>query len=102
MNFDEASRGNLGPGGAGGIFRDAKGEIISLYTVILGHTTNNRAKLEGLLVGLQWAKVRGYLTLIAEGESKLLVSALGKIINCASPDKVSKNGDCLLGSQKWH
>jgi hypothetical protein len=36
-------------------------------------------------------KVQGYTTLIAEGDSKLLVSALGKIINGASPDKVSKN-----------
>jgi ribonuclease HI len=97
LNFDEASRGNPGPGGAEGIFRDSKGEIISLYTVVLGHTTNNRAKLAGLLAGLQWAKVRGYSTLIVEGDSKLLVSALGKIINSASPYKVSKNWRLFVG-----
>jgi hypothetical protein len=49
---------------------------------------------------MQWAKVRGYSMLIAEGDSKLLVSALGKIINGASPDKVSKNWRLFVGLEE--
>jgi hypothetical protein len=49
LNFDRASRGNLGLGGVGGIFRDAQGEIIIMYIVRLGHTTNNGEEMEGLL-----------------------------------------------------
>jgi ribonuclease HI len=97
MNFDGASRGNPGPGGAGGIFRDAQGEIVSLYTIRLGHTTNNGAELVGFLAGLQMAKELGYSVIIAEGDSQVLVYALGKIINRASSNKVSKNCDFLQG-----
>jgi ribonuclease HI len=103
LNFDRVSRGNPGPGGVEGIFRDSKGEIISLYTIVLGHTTINRDKLAGLLAGLQWTKVRGYSTLNIEGDSKLLVSTLGKIINGASPDKVSKDWARGGGTNHpWH
>lgn len=89
MIFYGASRGNPRPGGAGGIFKDAQGEIVSLYTIRLGYTTNNGAELVDLLTDLQMAKERGYLAIVAEGDSKILVSTLGKIIKGASLDKVS-------------
>lgn len=64
MIFDGASRGNPRPGGAGGIFKDAQGEIVNLYTIRLGYTTNNGAKLVDLLTDLQMAKERGYPTIV--------------------------------------
>jgi ribonuclease HI len=91
LNFDGASRGNPGLGGAGGIFRNAQGEIISMYIVLLGQMTNNGVELEGLLAGLQWENLQGYTTIVAEGDSKLLVLALGKLINGTPPEKVSNH-----------
>ena len=55
LNFDGVSKGNLGPAVFGGVIRDSHGRILSLYWGILGSSTNNLEKLDGLLNGLAWA-----------------------------------------------
>jgi len=44
-----------------------------------------------VLSGLQMAKDLGYSTIIAEEDSQILLSALGKLINKSPPNRVSKN-----------
>lgn len=52
LNFDGASKGNLGMIGYGGIFRDQGGKPLLLFLGSIGWDTNNLAKLEGLWKGL--------------------------------------------------
>jgi hypothetical protein len=41
LNFDGASKGNPGPAGAGGVFRNHKGEPLLFFATNLGITSNN-------------------------------------------------------------
>ena len=52
MNFDGASKGNPGPAGFGGIFRNSQGDSLAIYYGSIGWDTNNSAELEGLWQGL--------------------------------------------------
>ena len=45
MNFDGASKGNPGPIGLGGIFRDSKGKTRWVFVEWGGEMTNNEAEL---------------------------------------------------------
>ena len=49
LNFDGASRGNLGPTDYGGVYRDSNGSILSVYLGAIGTDSNNSTKLEGLI-----------------------------------------------------
>ena len=51
MNFDGASRGNLGPVGFGCLFHDHKGRIRMVFMGAIGQDTNKSAELEGLIQG---------------------------------------------------
>ena len=59
LNFDGASRGNLGPVGYGGVCLDSIGKIWYNYYGIIGIYTNKSVELEGL--------IRGFKCLIREG-----------------------------------
>lgn len=48
LNFDGASKGNLGEVGYGGILTDHKGNPMIIYYGSIGWDTNNSAELEGL------------------------------------------------------
>jgi ribonuclease HI len=52
LNFDGASKGNPGPVGFGGVFRNNMGEIVCLYYGNIKHDSNNATELSGLLHGL--------------------------------------------------
>jgi hypothetical protein len=45
MNFDGASKGNLGHPGFVGVFRNEKGEILGIYAGYLGIERNNTTEL---------------------------------------------------------
>ena len=45
LNYDGASKGNPGQGGAGGIFWNSQGSVCIIYTMELGFSTNNEVEL---------------------------------------------------------
>ncbi|WMV08885.1 hypothetical protein MTR67_002270 [Solanum verrucosum] len=46
INSDGSALDNPGKMGAGGIVRDAQGDLIYAYATPLGHGTNNQAEIE--------------------------------------------------------
>jgi hypothetical protein len=91
LNFDGASKGNPIPVEQGYFLRFLWKYRTSLFTIRIRYNTNNGAKLAGFLSGLQMEKDLGYSTIIVEGDSQILILALGKLINEAHLDHVSKN-----------
>ena len=51
LNFNGASRGNIGPVGFGGLCHDHEGKIRMVFMGAIGQDTNNSAELEGLIYG---------------------------------------------------
>ncbi len=52
---DGGSRGNPGPGASGAVLYDAEKNIVGRYQKFLGHTTNNQAEYEAVILGMQKA-----------------------------------------------
>lgn len=72
--FDGGSRGNPGPGGCGAaVFSCSDRSTITSRSAFLGHTTNNRAEYEGLILGLKIALDSGVNSISVHGDSKLVV-----------------------------
>jgi ribonuclease HI len=55
LNFDGASKGNLGPVGFGVVIRDNNGQIKYIMAGNLGWDSNNSVELWGLIRGIQLA-----------------------------------------------
>lgn len=91
LNLNGASKGNPGPAGSGGVFRNSQGEILHIYTINLGHSTNNAAKLNAMVKGLNIALHRGFHKLILEGDSSLVITICNKLLNGTPPCKVSQS-----------
>lgn len=60
LNYDGASKNNLGLIGFGGVFRNSMGSILWIYYGNLGHTTNNVTELQALARGLVIAKKNNF------------------------------------------
>ena len=56
LNFDSASKGNLGQAGIGDVFRNSQDVVCRVYAMDLGYATNNEAELTSLQQGLIIAK----------------------------------------------
>ena len=91
LNFDGASKGNPGPAGGEGVFRNSQGEILHIYTINLGHSTNNSAELNAMVKGLNIAIYKGFEKLILEGDSSLVITIYHKLLNDTPPCKVSQS-----------
>lgn len=89
LNFDGASKGNPGPTGRGGFFRNDRGEILYIYTLNMGHTTNNVVDLGALIKGLKLVIRNSYQKIILEGDVEIIISICKKLMNDTSPRKVS-------------
>jgi hypothetical protein len=76
LNFDGASKGNLGAAGYGVVFCNHLGHILEIMVGSLGHSTNNVAELWGLIKGLQLAIKSNYTKVIVEGDSQVIISLL--------------------------
>ena len=63
LNFYEASKGNSGPVGLGGIFRDTIGHTRWVYMDKGGLMTNNEAKMMVVYQGIKIAIRNGYRNL---------------------------------------
>jgi ribonuclease HI len=91
LNFDGASKGNLGPVGYGVVFRDDNGIILHILVGSLGNDTNNVVELWDLIKGIHTTTSLGFHKLIVEGDSYVVLSLLTCLINGSNPTKISPN-----------
>ena len=78
LQFDGAANPNPGPASSGAVLwspKDIDGQRTVLFESgkFLGKATNNIAEVQGLLLGLQIAAMRGARELLIEGDSELIV-----------------------------
>ena len=73
LNFDGASRGNLGAAGYGGLCRESQGTIIFIFLGSIGWDTNNSVELEGILQVLNCLVRSNRFPVIIEGDSSIMV-----------------------------
>lgn len=52
INYDDASKGNLGPSGIGTLIFDQNGKLVIATCKKVSNGTNNKAKLKALSLGL--------------------------------------------------
>lgn len=91
LNFDGASKGNPGPTGFGGAIRNSEGVPVGIYWGYIGLNSNNMAELRGLLEGLRMATSHGWMPLILEGDSQVILQMATKLINGKKVRKVTEN-----------
>ena len=78
MQFDGAANPNPGPASSGAVLwspKDIGGKRSPVFESgkFLGKATNNIAEVQGLLLGLQIAAMRGARELLIEGDSELII-----------------------------
>jgi ribonuclease HI len=79
LNFDGASKGNLGRVGVGGAICNRKGKIIRLYATSVGNTTNNAAEFFSREQGLEILVREGIVNVTMEGHSALVIGTVRRI-----------------------
>lgn len=89
LNFDGASKGNSGPAGFGGIFRNSQGDALAIYYGSIGWDTNNSAELEGLWQGLNLAHLYNLSPIIVEWDSQILISIANQLLQGSRSTKVA-------------
>ncbi len=85
LNTDGGARGNPGPGGAGIVLKDSKGNVIKQGGKFLGICTNNEAEYTALILGLATAKAEGIKSLECSLDSELIVKQLNGVYRVKSP-----------------
>jgi len=90
LNFDGASKGNPGPAGFGGIFRDSEKHTRWVYAEWGGEMINNEAELWAVYQGLRIAVRNGYMNLEIEGDSQVAVEMLRKLNNGKDSKQVAR------------
>jgi ribonuclease HI len=73
---DGAARGNPGHAGCGAVILDGNGTVVKELSRYLGHTTNNVAEYEALLMGLEALTQLGKKRIRVQSDSQLLVRQL--------------------------
>lgn len=78
IQFDGAANPNPGPASSGAVLwgpKDASGHRSPIVDMgkFLGKATNNVAEIQGLLLGLKIAAMRGARDLLIEGDSELII-----------------------------
>lgn len=91
LNFDGASRGNLGPIGFRGIFRDNEENRRWVFAEWRGEMTNNEADLWAVHQGLRIAVRNRYMNLEIEGDSQVTIEMLRKLKDGKSWEQVAKS-----------
>lgn len=75
-NIDEASKGNPGTAGYGGVSRDERGSIISIFQGHLGKATNNMMELMAIEQCLEFLKQDNRSNVIIEADSELIINSV--------------------------
>ena len=76
LMVDGAARGNPGEAGCGAAICDETGAVVKELSRYLGHTTNNVAEYEALLLGLEALLHMGRKNVCVQSDSQLLVRQL--------------------------
>lgn len=76
LMVDGAARGNPGQAGCGAAICDERGAVVEELSRYLGHSTNNVAEYEGLLMGLEALLRLGRKNIVVQSDSQLLVRQL--------------------------
>ncbi len=82
---DGAARGNPGPAGIGAILKSPNGEVLYTGSEYLGHTTNNVAEYQAVLLGLKGALTLGVASIEVRADSELLIKQLKGEYRVKSP-----------------
>ncbi|GLJ45907.1 hypothetical protein SUGI_0966430 [Cryptomeria japonica] len=78
LNFDGASRGNLGKAGYGVVIRDENGSFIQVVYGRIEDTTNNEAEIRALEAGLEMCVEKCLSKVIIEGDSQIIINGVIK------------------------
>jgi ribonuclease HI len=76
LMVDGAARGNPGQAGCGAAIYDENDTVVKELYRYLGHSTNNVAEYEGLLLGLDALIALGQKRIVVQSDSQLLVRQL--------------------------
>ena len=76
LMVDGAARGNPGPAGCGAVICDENGAVVRRLSRYLGHSTNNVAEYEALLMGLEALIELKRDKIVVQSDSQLLVRQL--------------------------
>ncbi|XP_055814172.1 uncharacterized protein LOC129883562 [Solanum dulcamara] len=76
LNTDGSALNTPGYIGGGGILRNASSELMFAYAIPLGTGTNNQAEIKSAIFGLSWCLHLGYMQVILEVDSQLLLKWL--------------------------
>ena len=99
---DGASRGNPGKAAAGGIIKDADGQVIDTISEPLGVQTNNYAEYKALFLTLQAAIRLGIKNITVRLDSKLVVEQVkgnGTVVCIEGNTASDTKGDQRNGGQ---
>ncbi len=84
---DGGSRGNPGPSGIGVVIEDAKtGEVLEEHAKFLGHTTNNQAEYQAVILALSRAVALGAHEMEIVADSELLIKQAKGEYRVKNPD----------------
>ena len=89
LNFDGASKGNLGKVGYGSILHNNKGKMLGYGYGFLGIESNNAGEIEGLIQGLRMMLGECWLPAMVEGDLKVIIQMTKQLANRQTIDKVS-------------
>jgi ribonuclease HI len=95
VNFDGASKGNLGHSGYGAVIRNNLGQIQSLIAENRGCDTNNSTEIWGLIKGVKMALDQNLTCLILEGYSEIIIELATKILNGRDLGKITPSWHLL-------
>ena len=73
LNFDGVEKGNLGASKYGWVCRKSVGEILKFFYGSIEFDTNNLVELEILVQGFKIIFREGWIPMIIEGDSKILI-----------------------------
>ena len=79
INFDGASKGNLGIAGCEVVIRNSYGDKVGCMAIPIGSQTNHMAKACATLHGLIYAKSLNLMKVWMEGDSLNIINCLNKI-----------------------
>ena len=74
--FDEASKGNLGKAGGGGVIINPDGKVKVDYCWNIGYETNNMAEAYGMWQGLKQLLVKKVDEVMVFGDSRVIIQAM--------------------------
>lgn len=101
-NIDGASKGNPGMVGYGGVIRDEKGCIQSIFHFNFGRATNNMAELRALEQCLEILKNDNLENIIIEAYFELIINLVKRICCGSTPEKVSIHWRLFQVYQRIH